>query len=379
MSLDVLLSTLANDQSQVAQKITRLLIPSYFPSRMTIEEACNRCATLLKRNFVAGARFCEFVVSEGAPLKSLVELIRVFINLVLSQDKLGVDQVEGLLVAVAHLCNSISTEPCYTDALKDFITSDTVKRLFAVAPTRRAQSSVFDIVSTLRLDNVAGLLEDCMGLVSDCRGLSEDEERKAEVRSAHKLLLCFQAFDDMFQALTTLLQKVAYRCQVKFDSEIPKQSVSSARRKKSKSSVKMSAKWKYISGKKSSSFEEDYLTATGIAWQIKDLLASEDSRKAILGSQSLEQSFLALKVISEVSIMQSINCEYMHAYPVLAYTTIALQSTGMNCTNESGLKKNNRAESSRLISEVRGIPFVVFLLISILNIVEAANAYTYCI
>ncbi|XP_031261940.1 uncharacterized protein LOC116120144 [Pistacia vera] len=355
VSLDVLLSTLANDQSQVAQKITRLLMPSYFPSRMNIEEACNRCVTLLKRSSVAGARFCEFAVSEGAPLKSLVKLVGVFINLVLSQDKLGADQVEGLLGAVAHLCNSISTEPCYRDALKDSFASNTVKSLFAAAPTRRAQSSVFDIVSTLRPDNVAGLLEDCIGLVSNCRGLFEDEERQAEVRSAHKLLLCFHAFDDIFEALTTLLQKVAYRCHVKFDTEIPKHSVTSAKRKKSKSSVKMSAKWKYVSGKRSSSFEEDYSTAAGIAWQIKDLLTSEDSRKAILGSQRLERLFLALKVISEVSIVQSICCEYMDAYPVLAYTAVALQmalqNTGMSNTNDSGSKKNNRTESSRSISE----------------------------
>ncbi|KAI9165606.1 hypothetical protein LWI28_017258 [Acer negundo] len=339
--LDVLLSTLANDQSQVAQKITRLLMPTYFPSRINIEEACNRCVTLMKRSPMAGARFCEFVLSEGASLKSLMELFRVLINLVLSDNKLDTDQIEGFLVGVANLCNSLASESCYLNALKELFTGDKVKCLFAAASTGHARSSIFDIVSIISPNNVVGLLEDCMGLVSNCSGLSEDVEKQAEVRSAHKLFLSCNAFNDMFEALTKLLQKVAYRCNVKFGTEIPKQSVSSTKRKKSKSSVKVSAKWKHVSGRKSSSFRKDYSMAVGVAWQMKDLLLSEDSRKAVIGSESLEPSFLALNVISEVSIVQSVNCDYMDAYPVLAYTALALQMT----------LQNDRTEPSRSISE----------------------------
>ncbi|KAK3224545.1 hypothetical protein Dsin_011570 [Dipteronia sinensis] len=339
--LDVLLSTLANDQSQVAQKITRLLMPTYFPSRINIEEACNRCVTLMKRSPMAGARFCEFVLSEGASLKSLMELFRVLVNMVLSDNKLDTDQIEGFLVGVANLCNSLASESCYLNALKELFTGDKVKCLFAAASTGRARSSIFDIVSIISPNNVVGLLEDCMGLVSNCSGLSEDVERQAEVRSAHKLFLSCNAFNDMFEALTKLLQKVAYRCNVKFGTAIPKQSVSSTKRKKYKSSVKASAKWKHASGRKSSSFRKDYSMAVGVAWQMKDLLLSEDSRKAVIGSESLESSFLALKVISEVSIVQCVNCDYMDAYPVLAYTALALQMT----------LQNDRTEPSQSISE----------------------------
>ncbi|KAL5821859.1 hypothetical protein ACOSQ3_023741 [Xanthoceras sorbifolium] len=353
--LDVLLSTLANDHSQVAQKITRLLMPSYFPSRMNIEEACNRCVSLMKRSPMAGARFCEFVLSEGASLKSLMELVRVFISLVLSNDKLDTDQIEGFLVGVANLCNSLASEPCYMNALKELFPCSKVKCLFAAASTGRGQSSIFDIVSIISPNNVVGLLEDCMGLVSNCGGISEDLERQAEVRSAHKLFLSCNAFNVMFDALTKLLQKVAYRCHVKFDTEIPKQSASSTKRKKSKSSVKVSAKWKHVSGRKSSSFEEDYSMAVGVAWQMKDLLLSEDSRKAVLGSESLELSFLALKVISEVSIVQCVNCDYMDVYPVLTYTALALQMTLQNdcisSTNNFSSKKHDRTEPSQSISE----------------------------
>ncbi|KAK2657623.1 hypothetical protein Ddye_010675 [Dipteronia dyeriana] len=339
--LDVLLSTLANDQSQVAQKITRLLMPTYFPSRINIEEACNRCVTLMKRSPMAGARFCEFVLSEGAALKSLMELFRVLVNLVLSDNRLDTDQIEGFLVGVANLCNSLASESCYLNALKELFTGDKVKCLFAAASTGRARSSVFDMVSIISPNNVVGLLEDCMGLVSNCSGLSEDVERQAEVRSAHKLFLSCNAFNDMFEALTKLLQKVAYRCNVKFGTEIPKHSVSSTKRKKSKSSVKVSAKWKHVSGRKSSSFMEDYSMAVGVAWQMIDLLLSEDTRKAVIGSESLEPSFLALKVISEVSIVQYVNCDYMDAYPVLAYTALALQMS----------LQNGKTEPSQSISE----------------------------
>ncbi|KAH9663948.1 ARM repeat superfamily protein [Citrus sinensis] len=355
VGLDILLSALANDQSQVAQKITRLLMPSYFPLKVNIKEACSRCVTLVKRSPVAGARFCEFAVSEGAPLESLVELVTVFIRLVLSHDKLDEDQIEGLLAAVSYLCKDIAREQCYKNALKELFANDKVKSLFAAASTGRARSSVFEIVSTVSPDNVVGLLEQCMGLISKCKGLSEDEERQAEVRSAHKLLLSSCAFDDMLEALTMLLQKAVYRCHVKFGTEIPKHNVSSVKRKKPKSAVKISGKWKYASGKKASSFEEDYLIAVGIAWQVKDLLTSEDSRKAMLGSQHLELLFLALKVISEVSILHCMYCDYMDVYPVLAYTALALELTlqniGISRPSGSGSKKDDRTESTRSSSE----------------------------
>ncbi|XP_039155763.1 condensin-2 complex subunit G2-like [Eucalyptus grandis] len=100
VTLEALLSMLATDQAQVAQKITRLLLPSYFPSKVTFEEACNRCVTLIKRSPKAGARFCEYAASEGAPLKSLMQLFKVFISFVLSTDKLNEDQIEVYLMVL---------------------------------------------------------------------------------------------------------------------------------------------------------------------------------------------------------------------------------------------------------------------------------------
>lgn len=354
VGLDVLLTTLANDQPLVAQKITKLLIPSYFPSKVPVEEACSRCITLMKRSPMAGARFCEFAVSEGASLKSLMELFRVFISLILSPDKLDSNQMEGLLVAASYLCNSLASEPCHKRALNKLLDGEKVKFLFAAASTACAQSSVIKIVSTISPDDAAGLFEECMGLVTNCSGISDNVERQAEVRSAHKLFLSCDGFDDMFEALTVRLQKTAYRCHIKFGTAIPKNSFSSIKRKKSMSSGKISAKWKCVGGKKAFDFEKDYSIAVGIAWQIRDLLISEDSRKAILGSQTLELSFIALKIISEVSIVQCMHCEYMDTSPILAYTVLALhmtlQNVSINSQKDCGTR-NNSTDSSRSLLE----------------------------
>ncbi|KAL5556803.1 hypothetical protein UlMin_039039 [Ulmus minor] len=350
VELDVLLSTLANDQPHVAQKITRLLMPSYFPSKASIEEACNRCVTLVKRSPVAGARFCELAVFEGASLESLMELVKVFISLILSPNMLNTDHIEGSLQAAANLCSSLIKEPSYTHALKELFSGEKLKCLLSRVSNTRAQSSIFNIASVISVDDVAGLLDECMALITRCTGLSEDIEKQAEVRSAHRLLMSCGWLDNMVEVLASLLQKTAYRCHIKFGIEIPKLSIFSAKRKNLKSSGKFSAQRKHVGGKKQSSFEEDYAIAVGIAWQIKDLLKSEDTSKAILASQNLKSIFLALKIICEISILHCIHCEYMHVAPVLAYTDLSLHLTLQNVDISSsegcGTKKSDGSDSS---------------------------------
>ncbi|PRQ50927.1 putative condensin-2 complex subunit G2 [Rosa chinensis] len=342
VKLDVLLSTLENDQPQVAQKITRLLMPSYFPSKETVETACNRCTTLVKRSPMAGARFCEFAASQGASLKSLMELVRVMITLVLPPNNLDEQQVEGLLTSSSNLCNTLAGDPVFKKELKEFFDGEKLKYLIAAAPTGPAQSCVFNIVSTVSPDDVAGLLDECMHLVTNCSGLSKNVEKQSEVRSAHNLLLSCDAIDGMLEALTALLQKSAYRCHIKYGSEIKNLSVFSAKRKKSKSSGKISARQKHVSGKKVTSFEDDYSVAAGIAWQIRDLLVSVNTQKAILGSQILESLLICLKVISEVSIVQCMDYEYVDTFPVSAYTALALHLSLQNVSSN----KNDGTDSS---------------------------------
>ncbi|KAG2322125.1 hypothetical protein Bca52824_015338 [Brassica carinata] len=311
VSLDVLLSVLASDQTHVAKGIARLLMPSYFPSRKRTEEACTRCRTLINRDPLA-----------GATLQSARQLVGFFLDSILSgDDKLEENQIEGLLLAAYSLCKDLVADSGCMASLKELLPGEKLKSLLAFAPTAQAQSAVFDILAMVSPVTVSDVLEDCMNLVVNCGGLPGDEGRQVEMRSVHKLLLSSNAFSDLIGTFINILQKTAYRCQINFGDEVERKNVYSASRKKSKSS---SAKWKHVSEKNAISFEEDYSVAVGIAWQIKDLLSNEDARKAILESSDIEELCVALKVVSQTSILQSSCCEYMDVYPVLAYTSLAL-------------------------------------------------------
>lgn len=324
-------------------------MPSYFPSMASTEEACKRCFALIKRSPIAGARFCKLAALEGASLKSLLELVKGLVGLLLSAEKLQIDYIEGLLLAASNICSTLSDESKYESSLKELFVGEKLKRLFNRATgSRLAQSSIFKIASAISVDEVDVLLDGCMALITKCIGLSGDVERQAEVRSAHSLLSSCGRLDCIVEVLESLMQKTAYHCHLKYGTEVPKLSVTSTKRNKSSSS-KMSAKWKHVGGKKPSDFEEDYSVSVGIAWQIKDLLQSEDTRKAVLESEYLESLFLALKIISEISISQCVSCEYMDVSPLLAYTALSLHMTLENITvktkNSFG-RKNSNSDSS---------------------------------
>ncbi|KAK7367617.1 hypothetical protein VNO80_09632 [Phaseolus coccineus] len=354
MELDVLLSALASDQPLVAQKITKLLIPSYFPSKVPVEEACNRCVTLVKRAPMAGARFCKFAILEGASKSHLMELVKVFLGLILSPHQLDANQTEGFLAATCHVCDDLASEPCHISALKELLDGEKIRGLLSVVSKGEVRSSLFNIVSTVCPDDVAGLIEECMGVVTNCSGLTEDVGRQTEIRSAQKLLLSLGGFDDSIEALTAFLHKTAYRCHIKFGADMPSQSVSFGKRKKSKSSGKFSIKLKLINRKQS--FKDDYSEAVGVACQVRDLLLHEDIRKAIMKSQCLEMLFVSLKVISEVSIVHCGHCKDMDISPVSAYTALALQMTvdnvgRTNIENGDSKRKKTKIHSSKFLSE----------------------------
>ncbi|CAH2034028.1 unnamed protein product [Thlaspi arvense] len=341
VSLDVLLSVLATDQTHVAKGIAKLLMPSYFPSRKRAEEACNRCRTLINRNPTAGARFCGFLAALGATIQSVLQLVEFFLNSVLSGDKIEENQIEGLLLAACYLCKDLVADSGCMASLKELLPGEKLKSLLVSAPTAQAQSAVFDILAMVSPDIVSDVLGDCMNLVVNCGGLPEDAGRQTEMRSVHKLLVSSNAVSDLIGTCTSILQKIAYRCQINFGYEVERKKVCSMSRKKSKSSGKSSAKWKHVSGENAISFEEDYSVAVGIAWQIKDLLSIEDARKAILESD-IEELFLALKVVSQTSVLQASCCEYMDVYPVLAYTSLAFHMTLQNSSTTNAQKNDTR-------------------------------------
>lgn len=355
MPLDVLISALADDQPVIARKITKLLIPSYFPSKVTEEEACKRIITLIKRSPTAGARFCEFVALEGASLRSLMRLFKVFIGLSVSSAKLSEEQIEGLLVAASHLCTALAKDASLHAALKEELSAEKLKTLFAVASTTRAQSSICNIISHTSPDAAGDLFGDCMVLITKCNGLLDDTEKQAEVRCAHKMILSCGWFDEMFEDLVGFLQRAARGCHIKFGIDLGKQSIRSATGTKTRSSRKISSKLKYSKRKKPSDtgenrFLEDYALAVGVAWQIKDLLLSDNTRKAILGSRNLESAYSALKVISEASILHSQQYDCLHSYPVPAYTTLTLHMSLHNIKTD-GSRKSTQASDILILKK----------------------------
>ncbi|KAL3646421.1 hypothetical protein CASFOL_011601 [Castilleja foliolosa] len=340
--IDALFSILADNEPIIARKITRLLIPSYFPStKVTEEEACKRCITLIKRSPTAGARFCEFAAAEGASLRSLTKLFKTLIGLSMSSVKLNKEQIEGLLTAASHLCTNLAKDASFKAALKEELSAEKLKTLFTVASTTRAQSSVCNIISTMSLDAAGDLFENCMGLITKCGGLLDNIEKQADVRSAHKMILSCGWFDDMIGGLVGLLQKTASGCHAHFGIELGKQSEKSATRMKTTSKTKRSNQKKSLSTDKNS-FLEDYAVAIGVAWQIKDLLMSDSSREAILSSGNLENTYLMLKVISEASFLHCLQHDYLNWYPVSAYATLTLHMS-LHKLKPDGTKGSSQA------------------------------------
>ncbi|CAH9118923.1 unnamed protein product, partial [Cuscuta epithymum] len=348
VSIDALLSQLAGDQPVVAQKITKLLLPSYFPSEVKPEEACKRCVTLIKRSPSAGSRFCEFAVSAGATLPSLIKLLKVLIHLVISEDEnLEKDQINSMIIATSHLYSHLVKETPFKASLKKLLSGRTLQTLFGAATTTQAKSSICSIVSTISADDVDDLFEEFLPLVTNCSGLTGSVERQAEVRSVHMMMLSCGWFDDMFESLSEILQEIVHSMN---DSAV--QEASSTKRKKKKSSTKRTSKCMYPNLKKALSkakfnSADTYEIAEGIAFQVNDLLLFESTRKAVLGSGTLETVFLALKTISEFSILQPGECGDMNVYPLLAYTALSLQMSAINVSDgEAKLSSKRKATES---------------------------------
>ncbi|KAK6793555.1 hypothetical protein RDI58_007008 [Solanum bulbocastanum] len=373
--IDLLLSTLANDQPGIGQKITKLLLPSYFPSKVNLKEACNRCVTLIQRSPMAGARFCEFAVSEGILLQSWMELLKNLISLIVSSGKLEVEQIDGSIIAASHLCIYLVHDESYQTKLKEELSGERLKHLFAAATSACAQASVCNIISSVCPDAVDDLFNDCMNLVTNCGDLSNSLEKQAEVRSVHKMMLSCNWLDEMFENLARHLQRAASQCHEIFGTKLVNFSGPSTEWVNSKSSVKLSSKSKNLRERKTSnkvkcSFKKEYEIAVGMAWQIKDLLLSENTRTAILRSGSLKTILLSLKAISEVSILQCTQREYMSVTPILSYTALALHRS-LEDNNLGGDKNVNkrkrRMESANETSEETALEMTIHHLLCCTN------------
>ncbi|KAK8942389.1 hypothetical protein KSP39_PZI009237 [Platanthera zijinensis] len=327
VSLESLFSSLANDHERVAQKITRLLIPSYFPSTLTPKEACSRFIALMRRSPVAGARFCEFALSEGSSSKSLLELLRFSLCLILEENPPSSDQLDGLIIASANIFSCIATQ--LSDKVKmELFSVDKLKSLLSAATSSRALAAVLTIASMISPNDLYGLRDRCLDFVIECIGLSNDLEKQGLVRKIHRLCFSCGWFTELCGILSSSLQSIASRFLVKFGLGMPPKVLQSLK-KKIKLSGNISGRFGVLASKEKltsykSKSEKDLGLAAGIAWQIKDLIADDDMRKTLSQSPNFEISFHSLNVISQVSIEMCVRNKSFDASPIAALASLAV-------------------------------------------------------
>lgn len=319
--------SLANDHDRVARKITRLLIPSYFPSNLDPKEACSRFSALMRRSPDAGARFCEFALSEGSSSKSLMELLRFSLGLVLAPNGPSSDQIDGLIIASANICSCIATE-LSNKALIGLFSADKVKSLFNVATSSRARTAVLSIASMVSPNDLHGLHDQCLILALQCIGLSDDLERHGLVRKIHRLFFSCGWLNELIGKLSSMLQSIASRFLVMFGQNVPPQVLQSIK-KKIKLSGKSSPRFcvhnskEYVKSDMSKT-EKDLCFAAGIAWQLKELIADVDMRKILFKYPHFDVAFHSLKIISLVSIEMCVRCKSFDTSPIEALVSSAV-------------------------------------------------------
>lgn len=334
VNMEDLLSCLANDHARVAQRITQLLLPSYFPSKMNLKEACGRCIALIKRSPLAGARFCEFALSEGSSYKSLLELLKVCVTLIITSKNLKSEQISGLFMASAKLCCSLSTELPNKMVLAELFPDSKLKSLLSVATSQSAKAAVLTIVSVVSSDNSTFLHDMCISAITNCTGIDNNLETQYLVRAAHNSMISNGWVEDLFGVLMSSLQRTALDFIDKNEMESSEvvQSLKKKINKMPAKSTHSNRKGKANMGM--SKMEENLSNAAGVAWQMKELLMNADAKSALLKSPNLKIVVSALRIISRVSIEQYSRWECLDSSAIIAYLAISMQISLQNMSNK---------------------------------------------
>ncbi|KAL4181568.1 hypothetical protein AMTRI_Chr12g237970 [Amborella trichopoda] len=363
VGIDTLVSSLAEGHPLVSKRVTRLLIPSYFPSNLPVKEACSRCITLIKRSPQAGARFCEYSLSEGSSPESLLELVKVFVSLVLSANDMNPINRDGIFMALGKLCCSLSSDASCKEVLQKLFSGKILRRLLTSGTRVCAQASILEIASTFSTTDVSKLLEICVDLVTECGNLCEDTERQAAVRFAHTLLLSFDLFDELLETLTNLLQRLSSGIPINCGHQKLKKK--SKKKSRLSSSIKNLIKQKYTKGNRlhnsgQSNVGDDLLVA-GAAWQVNDMLTAVNTRRALLDSPILGSVLSALKSVCQTIIEQCLDSKCLNTSPVRAYIALsmhmALHSINLSDTNVPGEVENSVLHSSSSLPTQSGIDY----------------------
>ncbi|KAH7298062.1 hypothetical protein KP509_25G025200 [Ceratopteris richardii] len=348
-SLESLLSALECDKPPVARRLTRLLIPSYFPSKVSLEEACNRCVALIKRAPQSGVRFCEWALQEGVPASSLLELVKVLCNLVGSPDALKDEEKEGIFAALNELCHKLANQKELKVSLGEILTRDMLKALLMNATTSKSRTSIIEMVSVINPTDVPELFVYCSQVVSNFSKDTLNPINCNEARSVHSLMLAWGGFNDLVKTLIRNFAQVS-----KLDERFgwPRSAVKSLKKKK----LESKSPWtKSMKGKVSVAKARKDVTVTGLAedlrnalcaaWHAENLVEVEEMRQALLVDENLPALLSGLRNTVHFVFHSGIEIpvpDFLKASPLRAYATLAVH---MTLNEKTGKRARDARES----------------------------------
>ncbi|GLJ04628.1 hypothetical protein SUGI_0000030 [Cryptomeria japonica] len=325
VNLDSILESLATDHCSVAQRLTRLLLPSYFPLKVSVPEACSRFIVLVKRSPSAAARFCEYAPSVGVTVKSQIELVKALISLFMTPADMDAQVRQGILVAVMKLASNLANNQSCKIALCELFSAQNFKHMLSSACSPSELAAILHIASITPPKDISEFIKHCDQLLMDFDAILQDESKQEEVRAAHKLILAWGGFDDLVEALIKFLQNAL--CI--FGSGNATRGINRSKQdkqKKSKRTRKVSMKLSVMKGKGLSEKPGNgsITIAVAAAWHVENLLAEEGTRKALLASPKLGDLASGLKILVQMFVQEQSNSSAcMVMPPIQAYISLA--------------------------------------------------------
>ncbi|MCO5567908.1 hypothetical protein L7F22_021604 [Adiantum nelumboides] len=330
-SLELLLSALESDKPAVARRLTRLLISTYFPFRVPVIEACNRCVALIKRSPKAGVRFCEWAAAEGVSQSSLLELVRVLVDLVSSPEGLEAEGQEGIFAALNQLCHTLASQKELKFLLGDILTSQKLRTLMSGAATSKSRTFIVQMVSMINPTDVPELFEYCSQIVTNFSKATPSSINCNEARSVHSLMLAWGGFDDLVRTLVELLALVSVGNE---GLGRPFGSAKSGKKKKfeSKSPWTKSMKKRVSVGKGKKGAEvsrpfDNLQSALVAAWHLENLVEVDETRQKLLAHESLPTLVSGLRNTVHFvlkSCMEIPVSDFLKGSPIRAYATLTV-------------------------------------------------------
>ncbi|KAI5083225.1 hypothetical protein GOP47_0002968 [Adiantum capillus-veneris] len=364
-SLELLLSALESDKPAVARRLTKLLIPSYFPSKVPVLEACNRCVALIKRSPKAGVRFCEWASAEGVTQSSLLELVRVLVDLLTSPDGtsphgLEAEAQESIFAVLNQLCHTLANQKELKMLLGEILTSKKLRALLSGAATSSSRTSIVQMVSIINPTDVPELFEYCSQIITNFSKATLSSINCNEARSVHSLMLAWGGFDDLVKTLVELLAQVSEGNEGLGTTFV---SAKSGKKKKSdsKSPWTKSMKKKVTLGKPKKGVEvprplDNLQSALGAAWHLENLVEVDETRQELLAHESLPTLVSGLRNAVHFVLHSSMEIpvsDFLKGSPIRAYATLAVHKMlKENAGQKTGNAKERQMEQNNSILQV---------------------------